>query len=170
MARPTTRDDLLAAAADGFAKLTGLVDGLPEEAIDAEFAFEDRDRNVRDVLWHLHTWHEMVTEWHRVGTIERGVPAVPGEGHTWKTLPDLNQKVWERAQLVQFPDARSAFEASHADVVRLIESHTNDELFSRGVYPWTKSTTLGAYFVSATSSHYDWAMKKLRKHKRAFSG
>ncbi|MDR1213109.1 MAG: ClbS/DfsB family four-helix bundle protein, partial [Propionibacteriaceae bacterium] len=48
--------------------------------------------------------------------------------------------------------------------------HTNDELFSRGVYPWTKSTTLGAYFVSATSSHYDWAMKKLRKHKRTFSG
>ncbi len=169
MVRPTTRDDLLAAAAAGFTKLTDLVDELPAEAIDAEFAFEDRDRNVRDVLWHLHTWHEMVTEWHRVGTIEGGVPAVPGEGYTWKTLPHLNQKVWEKAQLVLLADAKDAFEASHAHVVRLIESHTNDELFSRGMYPWTKSTTLGAYFVSATSSHYDWATKKLRKHKRTFS-
>jgi hypothetical protein len=78
--------------------------------------------------------------------------------------------VWHRAQQVQFPEARSALEASHAHVIRLIESHTNDELFSRGVYPWTKSTTLGAYFVSATSSHYDWAMKKLRQHKRTFAG
>ncbi|MDR1077677.1 MAG: ClbS/DfsB family four-helix bundle protein [Propionibacteriaceae bacterium] len=103
MARPTTRDDLLAAVADGCAKLTGLVDEFPEEAIEAEFAFEDRDRNVRDVLWRLRTWHEMVTQWHRVGTVERGVPAVPGEGQTWKTLPDLNQKVWERAQLVLEP-------------------------------------------------------------------
>ncbi|MDR0365567.1 MAG: ClbS/DfsB family four-helix bundle protein, partial [Bifidobacteriaceae bacterium] len=160
MARPTTRDDLLAAAADGFAKLTGLVDGLPAGAVDAEFAFEDRDRNVRDVLWHLHAWHEMVIGWHRVGTIEGGVPAVPGEGYTWKTLPELNLKAWERGQLVPLADARAAFEGSHAQVVKLIDSHTNDQLFSRGLYPWTKSTTLGAYFVSATSSHYDWAMKK----------
>ncbi len=80
MARPTSRDDLLAAAADGFVKLNSFVDGLPAGAIDAEFAFEDRDRNVRDVLWHLHTWHQMVIEWHRVGTLEGGVPAVPGEG------------------------------------------------------------------------------------------
>lgn len=169
MARPTNRDDLLAAAAAGFAKLTGLADELPAEAIDAEFAFEDRDRNVRDVLWHLHTWHKMVIDWHREGTLEGGFPAVPGEGYTWRTLPDLNQLVWEQAQRVQLADARLALEGSHAHVVRLIESHTFDELFSRGFYPWTKSTTLGAYFVSATSSHYDWAMKKLRKHKRTSS-
>ncbi|MDR0625808.1 MAG: ClbS/DfsB family four-helix bundle protein [Bifidobacteriaceae bacterium] len=170
MARPTTRDDLLLAASDGFAKLTGLIDHLPAGAIEAEFAFEDRDRNVRDVLWHLHTWHGMVIEWHLVGTVEGGVPAVPGEGYTWKTLPLLNQEVWEKAQLVPLSHAREAFEASHTQVVRLIESHTNDELFSRGVYPWTKSTTLGAYFISATSSHYDWAMKKLHQHRRTYAG
>ncbi|MDR2253309.1 MAG: ClbS/DfsB family four-helix bundle protein [Bifidobacteriaceae bacterium] len=28
---------------------------------------------------------------------------------------------------------------------------------------------MGAYLISATSSHYDWAMKKLRKAKRAFA-
>lgn len=170
MARPTSKTDLSAAAAEGFAKLTSFVDGLTTEAIAAEFAFEDRDRTVRDVLWHLHIWHQMLIEWHRIGCLEAGVPAIPGEGYTWRTLPDLNQKLRESAQEVAYQNARSALEASHTHVVRLIESHTNEELFSRGIYAWTKTTTLGAYFVSGTSSHYDWAMKKLRRHARTFSG
>lgn len=170
MARPTSKADLLTAAADSFAKLNKLVDGLPDDALEATFVFEDRDRNVRDVLWHLHIWHQMLIEWHRIGCLEGGVPAVPGEGYTWRTLPDLNLKLWESAQEVRYSDARSALAASHAEIVRLIESHTNEELFSRGIYAWTKTTTLGAYFVSGTSSHYDWAMKKLRRHARTFSG
>lgn len=170
MARPTSKTDLLAAATDGFAKLTDLIDGLTDDAVTTEFAFEDRDRNVRDVLWHLHTWHKMLIEWHHVGTLEGGVPAVPGEGYTWRTLPNLNQKVCESAQRIHYPDARSALEASHTEIVGLIKGHTNEELFSHGVYPWTKSTTLGAYFVSTTSSHYDWAMNKLRRHTRTLAG
>lgn len=168
MARPTTRDELLTAAATNYEKLNTLIEGLPAHALAAEFAFDDRDRNVRDVLWHLHVWHEMVTSWHRVGTLEGGTPAVPGAGYTWRTLPALNQEIWNAAQQVSLTDARAALPVSHAQVVALIESHSNDELFSRGVYPWTKSTTLGAYFVSATASHYDWAMKKIRKHARTF--
>ena len=30
-------------------------------------------------------------------------------------------------------------------------------------YKWTGSTSLGAYLVSATSSHYDWAYKLIKK-------
>ncbi len=32
--------------------------------------------------------------------------------------------------------------------------------FSKKVYKWVGGSTLGSYFVSATSSHYDWAIKK----------
>jgi hypothetical protein len=28
-------------------------------------------------------------------------------------------------------------------------------------------STLGSYFVSATASHYEWAMKKIRKFKKS---
>lgn len=170
MARPTSKADLLAAATEGFTKLSNFVDNLPVSALTAAFVFEDRDRSVRDVLWHLHRWHRMLIEWHRIGCLEGGVPAVPGEGYTWRTLPDLNQRIWVSAQTVAHQDARSALETSHAEVIGLIEKHTNEEIFSRGAYAWTKSTTLGAYFVGGTSSHYDWAMKKLRRHQRTFSG
>ena len=46
MPRPTTRDDLLEASAAGYAKLTGLVASLTPEQAEADFAFDDRDRNV----------------------------------------------------------------------------------------------------------------------------
>lgn len=31
---------------------------------------------------------------------------------------------------------------------------------------WVGGSTLGSYFVSCTSSHYDWAMKKLKAHQK----
>lgn len=40
------------------------------------------------------------------------------------------------------------------------------ELFEKKRYKWTGTTLLGAYFVSATSSHYDWAYKLIKKAKR----
>ena len=42
----------------------------------------------------------------------------------------------------------------------------NEELFSKGTYKWVGGSTLGSYFVSTTSSHYDWAIKKLKAHQR----
>lgn len=51
---------------------------------------------------------------------------------------------------------------SHNDVLALIEGFSDKEL----VYKWTAGSTLGAYFISSTASHYDWAIKKLRAHQR----
>ena len=64
--------------------------------------------------------------------------------------------------------AKEMLRKTHKKMLELIEIRTNDELFSKGVYKWTKGSTLGAYFVSSTSSHYDWAMKKLKKHIKIF--
>lgn len=36
------------------------------------------------------------------------------------------------------------------------------ELFTKRLYSWTGSTSLGAYLVSSTSSHYDWGKKVKR--------
>jgi hypothetical protein len=53
-------------------------------------------------------------------------------------------------------------------MIALITAHTDAELFTKKHYNWTGTTSLGAYFISATSSHYDWAMKKLRQAKRTW--
>lgn len=168
MPRPTTKEELVYASTEQFAKLWTLIDTMSEEEQNATFLFEDRDRNVRDVLVHLYEWHQMMLKWHREGTLEGGKPIVPREGYTWFTISDMNKEIQKKYQDVPLEKAKEMLRESHAQVMAEIEAHTGDELFARGVYAWTKTTTLGAYFVGSTSSHYDWAMKKIRKHVRAY--
>jgi len=168
MPRPTTRDDLLEASAAGFARLLGLVDSLTPEQAEAEFPFEDRDRNVRDVLAHLHEWHLMMLDWYRVGTAG-AKPAIPADGYTWQTLPALNLTIQQKYRDAKLSVVRRQLEASHAEVQGLIALQTDPELFEKRRYGWTGTTSLGAYLVSATSSHYDWAWKKLRRYERALA-
>ena len=51
-------------------------------------------------------------------------------------------------------------------MVSLIEKHTDDELFTKKKYEWTGTTSLGAYLISATSSHYDWGLKTVKPLKK----
>ncbi len=39
----------------------------------------------------------------------------------------------------------------------------DEDLFAKKRYPWTGTTSVGAYLVSATSSHYAWASRLIRK-------
>lgn len=151
MSRPTTKSDLIVAANEQLDKLWRIIDSMTTDEQNAQFLFEDRDKNLRDVLVHLYEWHKMVENWHKTGTLEGGNPDVPGKGYTWKTLPDLNMEIWKKHQNVSLESAKQMLKESHKMILGLIEAHSNDELFSKAVYKWTKSTTLGAYFVSSTS-------------------
>lgn len=168
MSRPTTKPELIEAANEQFDRLWKLIDSMPEEEQNARFLFEDRDKNLRDILVHLYEWHQMVESWHKIGTLEGGMPDVPGKGYTWKTLPDLNMEIWKKYQGFSLSDSKKILRKSHGMILAIIESHTNGDLFSKSLYKWTKSSTLGAYFVSCTSSHYDWAMKKIKKHIKSY--
>jgi hypothetical protein len=166
MPRPTSKPELLHAAQAGYDKLIDRVDALADQQ-DRDFDFEDRDRNVRDVLAHLAEWHRMLRRWYDEG-MAGGKPKIPGEGYTWQTLPALNQTIWEAAQQVPLPLTRTALAVTHADMLAIIESHSDEELFTKKRYSWTGSTSLAAYLISATSSHYDWALAKLRRAARTW--
>ena len=78
----------------------------------------------------------------------------------------MNVMFWKKHQNTSLEDAREMFERSHRDIMEMIETLSNEELFSKGVFPWVGNSALGSYFVSNTSSHYNWAMKKLKAHKK----
>jgi len=176
MPRPATKADLTKAADEHFDKLWKMIDSMSDGEQNAEFAFGDdpkrteahwaRDKNLRDVIVHLYEWHQMVKGWHHEGTVKNGMPAVPGDGYTWRTLPELNQRIWEKYQSTALADSKKMLRESHAMIMNIVRSHTDEELFSRGRYKWTGTNALGAYFVSCTSSHYDWAMNKIKLHIR----
>lgn len=166
MSRPKSKDELLALSAANFERLNNYIDSLTPIAQAADFPPGTMNRNIRDVLAHLSHWHDMMLEWYAVG-IAGKKPDMPAKGYTWKTTPQLNRKIWEQYCADELEAVRKRFNASHRKVHGLIDKHSDEELFQKKRYPWTGSTSLGAYLISATSSHYDWALKLIRKAQKA---
>jgi hypothetical protein len=165
MARPKTKDELVQSSDENFRKLNDLINGFSEEEQQAEFPQSTMNRNIRDVLMHLHHWHLMFLDWYKIG-IAGEKPQMPAPGYTWKMTPELNRWIWEQYQKTGLEEAKSLLQQSFQDVQKIIQAHTNDELFEKKRYKWTGSTSLGAYLISATSSHYDWALKLIKKAKK----
>ncbi len=159
MPRPTNKPELLDAAEREFDRLWDAVNRVPENARARAGACESW--SVKDLLAHLEAWHEMALEWECIGSTG-AKPDIPGHGFTWAETPALNQMLYERAAEDDWNDVEQRLRASHARVLQVIESYDED-LFTKKRYPWTGSTSVGAYFVSATSSHYAWASKLIRK-------
>ena len=163
MPRATTKQDLITTANEQFEKLWKIIDSISEENQNENFPFEDRDKNLRDVLVHLYEWHQLLLNWIKANQNGEQKPFLP-EPYNWKTYPDMNIKIWEKHQKTPYDKSRNMLKNSHNEVMELIETFSNDELFSRKYFSWTGTTTLGTYCVSATASHYDWAMKKIKKY------
>jgi hypothetical protein len=79
----------------------------------------------------------------------------------------MNQDFLRRHQGTSLEDALNMLERSHRRLMNMIDSFTDQELFEKQYFPWTGTTSLGSYCVSATSSHYEWATKKIRVHIKA---
>lgn len=175
MARPKTKNELLEAAELNYDKLLKLIDSMTDIELNTEFDFSadtkkkeahwGRDKNVRDILIHLHEWHNLMLEW--VANNKAGVrkPFLM-EGYNWKTYGDMNIVFWKRNQTVSLDMALEQFKESHRKIMDMIQTMSNDELFQKNVYDWVGGSTIGSYFVSVTSSHYDWAMKKIKAHRK----
>ena len=169
MPRATTKAELLSAASTQYAKLRTLIDGLSDEMRLGTFQFEDRDKNIRDVLIHLYEWHQLLLNWVHANQLGDPKPFLP-EPYNWKTYPQMNVGFWEKHQNTPYETADQIFEKSHSDVMKLIETFTDEKLFTKKYFPWTGTTSLGSYCISATSSHYDWAMKKIKLHVKTWNG
>jgi len=164
MPRPTNKKALLELAEINFNKLLDFISELPDEIKTKTFKnneLNDRDKTVSDVICHLHEWHQMMKNWYKTGMSGKK-PAIPAEGITWQTLPVLNRRIYEQYKGTELKKAITIFKKSYIDIIDLIRSHTDDELFTKKKYDWTGTTSLGAYFISSTSSHYDWGLKTIK--------
>lgn len=162
MARPKNKTELLELGQENYNKLINYIHELPEEKLHQDFPNGYLNQNIRDVLAHLSEWHFMLHSWYKVGlTGEK--PDIPAKGYTWKTTPDLNRAIQKKYAELAFDEAQRLLQTGHDRTRSIIESHTDEELFEKKRYKWTGTTSMGAYFVSATSSHYDWALKLIKK-------
>jgi hypothetical protein len=168
MPRPTNKTELLELAEINLNKLLDFIDSLPDEMKNRSYEnneFNDRDKTISDIICHLYEWHVMMENWYKVGMSGKK-PAIPAEDVTWQTLPVLNRRIYERHRGTELLKAIAMLKKSHKNMIVLIEKHNDDELFTKKAFSWTGTTSLGAYFVSATSSHYDWALKTIKVIKK----
>ena len=73
MARPTTKKDLIEASNSGYESLMAFIDSMTEQELATPFDFSgdekkkeahwQRDKNLRDVLVHLHEWQNLTLDW-----------------------------------------------------------------------------------------------------------
>lgn len=174
MPRPRNKNDLLKAAAEQYQKLADLIASLTEKELNTEFDFSNdpkkterhwgRDKNLRDIYIHLYEWHQLLLNWIKANESGNAQPFIPAP-YSWKTYGDMNCEFRKKHQKTSLAGARKMFEQSHAEVYSLLDHYTNEQLFGREVYPWV-NTDLGSYFVSVMPSHYDWAIKKLKAHRK----
>lgn len=166
MPKPATRKDLLIEMDKQYSALMTLIDSLDTSACEQPVVGEWA---VKDVLAHLTAWQSLFMGWHESG-LRGETPVMPASGYNWSQTPALNQAIYTAHCRETLSEARSAFEASHQRLMELVNALSNEDIFERGRFPWTRQNALSTYLIPATSSHYHWALTEIRKGlKRASS-
>jgi hypothetical protein len=160
MPRPTTKHALLETMETERNALEQLLAELSPEEMRAPGIVGEW--SVKDVLAHLLEWEQRVLRWHAAG-LKGKVPVIPSEEFNWAQLPQLNQQIFEKHRDRPLADIQKEFKSSYKKIQKTIQGLSEEDLFTRGRYSWTRNNTLGAYFISNTSSHYHWAINAMKK-------
>ena len=174
MANPTTKQELLASISDGYAKLCDQIAKLSDEEKVKPFDFAadpkkcgvrwQYDRCLRDLLIHLHEWQVLMREF--VQNIREGHPRdyLPDEYR--RNYHEMDKMLVEKHQNTPLEDADRLLRQTHEEMLSLADSFSEEELFQKGYYKNTYTTTMAAYFVSVTTSPYGQAVKLLKSTRR----
>ena len=175
MARPKTKEELIKAATLNYEILWEVVFGLTEQEMKIPFDFSQdlkkkeahwkRDKNLRDIFVHLYKWHQLLLHWVESNQRGKSTTFIP-QPYSWKTYGNMNIELWKKGQTIPLETAKETFVKTHQNVMSLLDKFSDEELFTKGIFIWVGGSTLGSYFISVTASHYDWAVKKLKAHKK----
>jgi len=172
MPNPTTKQELVAAMNDGYDQLNGQIAKMSEAELSAPFSFTadpkkcgvrwQNDRCLRDLLVHLYEWQVLMS------TFVQNIR----EGHQKDYLPDeyrknyheMDKMIVEKHQSTTLEEAQSLLQQSHEEMLRLAESFSEEELFTKSYYKVTYTTSMAAYFLSVTP--YGQAVKILKTHQK----
>lgn len=173
MARPQDKASLIQAAQEQFQILESLLQTTDGKILNAPIQLEgkeahwQRDKSVKDVLVHLYEWHQLLLLWLDRNLNGEMSPFLP-EPYNWRNYGEMNLEFITKHQETDFESAHAHLIQSHQDVMVAIDKLSNEALFTKAYYDWAPTSTVGSYCVSATSSHYAWAIKKLKKHIKQF--
>lgn len=174
MANPKNKQELLASMTDGYAKLCDQIAKMSDKEKLAPFDFTadpkkcgvrwQYDRSLRDLLIHLHEWQVLMRDF--VQNIREGHPRdyLPDEYR--RNYHEMDKMLVEKHQGTPLEQASHLLQQTQEEMLNLAESFSEEELFTKGYYKNTYTTTMAAYFVSVTTSPYGQAVKLLKTHQK----
>lgn len=171
MKYPEDKQSLIAMAQEGYDALMSLLEATSLQVLESNFlprqtkakcATFEQGENMRDVLMHIYEWQRLQSAF--VANIRKGAPKdfIPEPYRkNYKEMDEVNRL---RHQSVAVKEAIALLKDSHAEMMQLMESFSEEELLGKKVFKVTYTTTMGAYFLSVTSSPYGQALKRLKSH------
>ncbi|MBR6947384.1 MAG: ClbS/DfsB family four-helix bundle protein, partial [Muribaculaceae bacterium] len=79
---------------------------------------------------------------------------------------EMDKMLVEKHQGTPLEQASHLLQQTQEEMLSLAESFSEEELFTKGYYKNTYTTTMAAYFVSVTTSPYGQAVKLLKTHQK----
>jgi len=160
MPRQATKIQLLNEIYEERGKLETLLKTIPIEVFSTIKVQGEWTTKV--MLSHLIAWEQMVILWVLSGKQGAIIP-IPAEGFKWSELPALNAKIYNEHKDELLEDVQKKFLDSYQQTLELLNSISEKDLFTPGLYKWQNKNTLAAYFKSCMRSHYLWARKEISK-------
>jgi hypothetical protein len=160
MPKPTTRGDLVKEILIEREKLEALLQTIPPDVFASKKVAGEW--TAKDVISHVIGWEQMVILWVTSGYAGKTIP-VPAEGFKWSDLPALNDKIYREHKDEPADEVMAKFQQSYSQIMDLLNSISEQDLFTPGLQKWQNKNMLAAYFKSSTSSHYLWARKEIIK-------
>jgi len=121
--------------------------------------------SVKDILAHLVAWEKLFLDWYHNG-VQGCAPVTTPVGMSHKAMDTLNQQIYEANQWRSLDDIIAEFHASYQQIVTVIETIPEGDLFVHGRFNWTGELTLVDYIAGNTCNHYAWAKSQIRKRAK----
>ncbi len=119
--------------------------------------------SIHNLVAYLLGWGQLVLKWNEKKN--KGLQVdFPETGFKWNELGQLAQKFYKDYEKDNFTLLTNKLEQTVTEIIRLIESKTNKELYET---PWYDKWTLGKMIQLNTSSPYKNAKDRIRKWKKS---
>lgn len=173
MTQPQDKQALKALAQRDYEALMAAIEAADADALAAPFVVGDKPAkcatfqqgsDVKDLLVHALEWQRLQSAF--VANIRKGEPKDFIPDPYRKDYKEMDRANFEKHRSTSLELAIAMLGESHAEMMRLMESFSEEELFGKKVFRVTYTTTMAAYFMSVTSQPYAQSLKKLKSHLR----
>lgn len=124
------------------------------------------DWSVKDILAHMSAWEQLFLSWYKSG-LEEGIPSNSPVGMSRKAIDALNLEIFNQYQRTSLRDVLTQFQNSYQQILGIVHSISEEDMFTPGRYVWTDRWALVDYIAGNTCNHYRWARSKIHQWLKA---